>query len=68
MMEDIYKELKETLEALPSPFEDDGKVVERKFSYHEEEKSTSTAANNKTNAVKLEDIDVSYDVGVPSSA
>lgn len=46
-MEDIYKELKETLEALPSPFEDDGKVVERKFSYHEEEKSGGNASSSK---------------------
>lgn len=60
MMEAIYKELKETLEGLPSPFEDDGKVVERKFSYHEEEKKAEneSEANKK---VKLEEIDVSYD-------
>jgi hypothetical protein len=32
MMEAVYKELKAKLEALPSPFEDEGKVVERKFS------------------------------------
>jgi len=32
MMEAIYKELKETLDALPSPFEDQGQVIERKFS------------------------------------
>ena len=32
MMEAIYKELKETLENLKSPFEEEGKTVERKFS------------------------------------
>ena len=31
MMEELYAELKAKLEALPSPFEDDGKVVERNF-------------------------------------
>jgi FlaA1/EpsC-like NDP-sugar epimerase len=59
MMEAIYKELKETLEGLPSPFEDEGKVVERKFSFHEEEKKITDEPANKK--VKLEDIDVSYD-------
>lgn len=34
MMDQIYKELKETLDSLPSPFEDEatGLKVERKFS------------------------------------
>ena len=32
LMEAIYKELKETLEGLKSPFEEEGKTVERKFS------------------------------------
>ena len=34
MMEAIYKELKEALESIPSPFEDDdtGRKLERKFS------------------------------------
>lgn len=60
MMEAIYKELKETLEGLPSPFEDDGKVVERKFSsFHEEEKKVEAVVDKQQ--VKLEDIDVSYD-------
>lgn len=37
MMEAIYKELKETLESLPSPFEDDnGSKLERKFSAQED--------------------------------
>ena len=59
MIDAIYKELKETLEGLPSPFEDDGKVVERKFSFHEEEKKEGPVADKQQ--VKLEDIDVSYD-------
>jgi hypothetical protein len=61
MMEAIYKELKETLESLPSPFEDDGKVVERKFSFHEEEKKVEDDKSAGKQQVKLEDIDVSYD-------
>jgi hypothetical protein len=60
MMEAIYKELKAKLEALPSPFEDDGKVIERKFSYHEEEGPATAKAESGT-TVKIEDIDVSYD-------
>jgi len=44
MMEAIYKELKAKLEALPSPFEDEGKVIERKFSHHEEEAPAATKA------------------------
>lgn len=37
MMEAIYKELKETLDSLPSPFEDKGLVIERQFSKYEDE-------------------------------
>jgi|LauGreDrversion4_2_1035121.scaffolds.fasta_scaffold23915_6 hypothetical protein len=40
MMEAIYKELKETLDGLKSPFEEEGKVVERKFSEHQDEEET----------------------------
>jgi hypothetical protein len=36
MMETLYKELKETLDGLKSPFEEEGKVFERKFSEQEE--------------------------------
>jgi hypothetical protein len=35
-MKAIYEDLKETLEGLKSPFEEEGKVIERKFSIHEE--------------------------------
>ena len=38
LMEQAYKELKETLESIPSPFEDEstGQKIERKFSYRED--------------------------------
>lgn len=59
MMEAIYKELKTKLEALPSPFEDEGIVIERKFSHHEEAPIEAKAETGTT--VKIEDIDVSYE-------
>jgi hypothetical protein len=37
MMEAIYKELKEALDGLKSPFEEEGKTVERKFSEQKDE-------------------------------
>lgn len=61
MMEAIYKELKETLDSIQSPFEDEttGVKIERKFSKQEDDHKTP-AVIESTNA-KLEDVDVSYD-------
>jgi len=58
MMEDIYKELKQVLESLPSPFEDEetGQQVERKFSDREEEHD-----GEEGKIARIEDIDVTYD-------
>lgn len=66
MMEALYKELKETLEALPSPFEDveTGKVVERKFSKNEDDLTSGQGAKGQKaegTVAKIEDIDVSYE-------
>ena len=64
LMEEIYKELKETLESIPSPFEDEatGLTLERKFSVDSDihEKAPEIPSEDTTNA-KLEDIDVTYD-------
>jgi hypothetical protein len=68
MMEAIYKELKETLESLPSPFEDSvtGEKVERKFSKNEDDledhKESGAASKLEGGTIaKIEDIDVSYE-------
>ena len=65
MMEDIYKELKDTLESIPSPFEDEstGAKLERKFSEHSDSDEEIEKEESKTEATntKLEDIDVTYD-------
>lgn len=64
MMEDIYKELKEALESIPSPFEDEatGAKIERKFSAREEdeEQKEDQQLTGGENAV-IEDIDVTYE-------
>ncbi len=60
MMETLYKELKETLDGLKSPFEEEGKVFERKFS-EQEEAQKSEDQKPSGQVVKLEDIDVSYE-------
>lgn len=64
-MEALYKELKETLDALPSPFEDEstGKKVERKFS-DASVINDAVTQDNKGTIAKIEEIDVSYE---PSS-
>jgi hypothetical protein len=63
LMEAIYKELKETLESLKSPFEEEGKTVERKFSEQldEEEEEDDTKKKATGQVVKIEDVDVSYE-------
>ena len=68
MMESIYKELKETLDGIKSPFEDEstGIALERKFSHREwDEEEEKEALKNKgigfEENQKFEDIDVSYD-------
>jgi hypothetical protein len=65
-MEAIYKELKETLDGLQSPFEDDvtGAKVERKFSDPEVHKNASDSIKKTVESgtiAKIEDIDVSYE-------
>eukprot|EP00347_Sterkiella_histriomuscorum_P007708 403347869 len=59
LMEEAYKELKETLESLTSPFEDEsGKQIQRKFSSREDDPEQSAQGGKN---MKLDDIDVSYD-------
>ena len=70
MMEAIYKELRETLESIPSPFEDDstGAKLERKFSkVHDDigvavEAKATVGVTFEQSTKQLEEIDVSYDL------
>jgi hypothetical protein len=69
MMAEIYEELKQTLESLPSPFEDQGGVkLERNFSTRDDEskKTEKVAEESKTNSTMaaIEEIDMSYDAPV----
>ena len=61
LMEAIYKELKETLDSLKSPFEEEGKTVERKFSEQIDEEADESKKKASGQAVKIEDVDVSYE-------